>query len=106
MKKSILSRFALLGILALFLLAAAPVVAHGATGDKDVTTSVENLLKNYINIDVRTQDGVVTLSGSVKSQNVKDRLVDHIRQIPGVKSVNDLITVQDDASMEGMNPNK
>ncbi len=95
MKRSVLSRFALMGILALFLLAAAPAVVCGAENDKEITRKVENVLKDYIDIDVRTQDGKVTLAGTVKSQAVKDRLVDHIRQVPGVKSINDLITVQD-----------
>jgi hyperosmotically inducible protein len=46
-----------------------------------------------LKIDVDTQSGVVTLSGTVKSAAEKEEAVRLARDTAGVKSVNDMIKV-------------
>lgn len=77
------------------LLAAA--VACSST-DPGITTAVKSRLAaddtvKAAQIDVDTQDGVVTLSGTVESQMVKDRAVQLARETDGVTSVDDRLTV-------------
>jgi hyperosmotically inducible periplasmic protein len=53
---------------------------------------VDDLVKAR-NIDVDTRDGVVTLTGEVRSQAEKDQALKIARETEGVKSVTDRITV-------------
>src|SRR5512135_1066298 len=60
--------------------------------DATITTRVKSALLNEpvlvaTGIDVSTNAGVVTLSGSVKSKDDEDRAVRVARQVPGVKDV-------------------
>lgn len=66
--------------------------------DPALTTAVKTQLLadpavSGLRIDVDTRDGVVTLSGQVRSQAEKDQAVQVARETAGVKSVNDSLTV-------------
>jgi hyperosmotically inducible periplasmic protein len=63
-----------------------------------LTTAVETKLiaddlVKARNLDVDTRDGVVTLTGQVRSQAEKDQALKLARETDGVKSVTDRITV-------------
>ena len=67
--------------------------------DSSITTSVQ--AKYYATDDVRgrdvsvvTRDGVVTLSGTVESENAKQRAVALAREVEGVKNVQDELRVE------------
>lgn len=67
--------------------------------DKDVTVAVERSLQadpvvSHHDIDVVTEDGLVTLSGSVNHLLAKERAAQIARSIKGVRSVLDTLTVQ------------
>ncbi len=93
MKKNIFFRFALMGFLALFLLTAAPATVF-ALEDVDINASVEDTVKNYPTVSVETANGVVTVSGTVKTQQEKKDLIDRILRVNGVKDVKDKLTIQ------------
>lgn len=66
--------------------------------DPGITTAVKSRLAaddtvKASQIDVDTKDGVVTLSGTVETQMVKDRAVQLARETDGVTSVDDRLTV-------------
>lgn len=68
--------------------------------DRTLTTQVQGLLKNEgtvaviaPNIQIMAQNGTVTLSGSVKSDQEKQRMESTVRSIPGVVSVNNRLQV-------------
>lgn len=68
-------------------------------GDAAITAEVKsNLLADStvggLNISVDTKDGVVSLTGSVKNQKEKATAVQIARQTPGVRDVQDNLTVQ------------
>ncbi len=94
MKKNIFLRFALMGLLALFLLAAAPAAVFSSPNDVDVNARVEEAVKNYPAVSVMTADGVVMVSGAVKTQQEKKDLIDRILRVDGVKDVTDKLTIQ------------
>jgi hyperosmotically inducible protein len=75
----------------------APAVtdATSATAEPDdasitaeVMVSVDNATAEPRSINVDTQDGVVTVTGEVKTEEEKDRIVEVINTIQGVRSVN------------------
>jgi osmotically-inducible protein OsmY len=68
--------------------------------DRTLTTQVQALLKNEgtvaviaPNLQIMAQNGTVTLSGSVKSDQEKQRMESTIRSISGVVSVNNQLQV-------------
>lgn len=68
------------------------------TGDAALTAAVKTKFLADpdvagLQIDVDSQDGVVTLSGEVKSQAEKDAAVRLARQTTGVRDVNDKLVV-------------
>ena len=82
-----------------FMLAAAIAAAAACSAsDPGITTAVKTKLaaddqvKAY-QIDVDTDDGVVTLSGAVQTQAAKDRAVQLARETDGVARVEDRLTV-------------
>jgi hyperosmotically inducible periplasmic protein len=77
--------------------AAKPVSA--TLDDATITTRVKTVLLNDPNvgaqqIDVNASDGVVTLSGVVKSQPEVDRAVELARKVGGVKDVKTSLEVK------------
>jgi hyperosmotically inducible protein len=73
--------------------------ARAADDDTTITARVKTALLNdqqvgATKIDVSTSNGVVTMSGSVKSQADQTRAVDIVRQTPGVKDVVSNLRVQ------------
>ncbi|HUF23727.1 MAG TPA: BON domain-containing protein [Vicinamibacterales bacterium] len=85
--------------ISLFVLAGAIAAAAAcAASDPGITTAVKSKFAaddtvKASQIDVDTKDGVVTLSGAVESQMVKDRAVQLARETGGVTSVDDRLTV-------------
>lgn len=82
-----------------FMFAAAVAAAAACSAsDPGITTAVKTKLaaddqvKAY-QIDVDTNDGVVTLSGAVQTQMAKDRAVQLARETDGVTRVEDRLTV-------------
>lgn len=85
--------------------AAAPQAAQGGStvgqklDDAAITAAVKSKLMvdsvvGGLKIDVDTRDGVVSLSGPVKSQTEKDTAVRIARETSGVKDVQDNLVVQ------------
>jgi osmotically-inducible protein OsmY len=73
--------------------------ARAVDDDATITARVKTVLLNdqqvgATKIDVSTSNGVVTMSGTVKSQADQTRAVDLARQTPGVKDVVSNLTVQ------------
>ena len=65
--------------------------------DKDIAKSVETRLARDANlkkIDVRTDGGVVTLTGEVMSITMAAKASEQARMVPGVKSVKNQLTVR------------
>jgi hyperosmotically inducible protein len=54
----------------------------------EVMVSVDNATAEPRSINVDTQDGVVTLTGEVKTEAEKDRIIEAVNTIQGVRSVN------------------
>jgi hypothetical protein len=54
-------------------------------------------IKGY-NIDIETNAGIVTLSGSVGTAGQRESLIDTVRNAPGVLAVRDKIAVRDGAT--------
>jgi hypothetical protein len=51
-------------------------------------------LSSLTNIDVNTTNGMVTLSGQVESEDVKNRAVEAVRAVQGVVRVDDNLQVE------------
>jgi hyperosmotically inducible protein len=65
--------------------------------DKDITKAVESRMSKDANlkkVDVRTDGGVVTLTGEVPSIMVAAKASEQARMVPGVKSVKNELTVR------------
>jgi hyperosmotically inducible protein len=73
--------------------------ASGVNDDATITARVKTVLLNdqqvgATKIDVTTANGVVTMSGTVKSNADQTRAVDLARRTPGVKDVVSNLKVQ------------
>jgi osmotically-inducible protein OsmY len=84
----------------IFLIALSPVLAaeSGDIRDIDITLAVERQLQNDEGvpahlIDVRTKDGIVTLSGPVENLLARERAAEIAATIKGVRSIINLIDV-------------
>jgi hypothetical protein len=92
---------ALAGLLAVATLAAGPAQARTIgqiIDDATIVAAVKakitaDRLSNLVRIDVRSNDGVVTLSGTVDSLERRDRIVQIATWVEGVKRVVDNIQV-------------
>jgi hyperosmotically inducible protein len=67
--------------------------------DARITAQVKTVLLNdtevdATKIDVRTSDGVVTMTGDVRSRAEEDRIVQLARQVTGVKDVRAKVEVR------------
>jgi len=72
--------------------------AAGGMDDPTITARVKTVLLNdrqiaATKIDVSTSDGIVTMSGSVKSQAEAARAVELARQVTGVRDVKSALQV-------------
>ena len=70
-----------------------------AIDDATLSTKVKTALLNQpdvgvTQIDVETVGGVVTLSGTVKSQDEEQKAIAAARQVPGVKDVKSVLRIQ------------
>jgi len=70
----------------------------GTMDDATVTARVKTVLLNdqQINatkIDVSTENGVVTISGTVRNQADEQRAIELVRQTPGVKDVKSTLKI-------------
>ena len=77
---------------------AAPTAAASAANDARITAQVKAGLAaardlSGARIDVDTRDGVVTLSGPVRSAAVKARASEIARTVQDVRDVNDQLTL-------------
>ncbi len=75
-----------------------PDAAPAALSDPGITATVKTKLLGDpavggLRIDVDTRDGVVTLSGQVKTQAERDQALKLARETDGVKTVEDKLTV-------------
>jgi hypothetical protein len=89
-------------IILLSLLAAAAITAGCGPSDATINTKVKEKLSaddtvKTAPIDVSTQKKVVSLSGTVDAEAVKERAVTVARQVDGVSDVVDQITVRQSA---------
>jgi len=62
-------------------------IRRAVTKDDSLSTSAQN-------VTIVTQDGKVTLRGTVKSQSEKQKIAEKAKQVSGVKNVDNLITVK------------
>src|SRR5207247_6088332 len=72
--------------------------AMGSTEDATITARVKTVLLNdtqlnATKIDIVTSNGVVTMSGSVKSKAEEQRAIQLARQVSGVKDVKSSLQV-------------
>ena len=80
--------------------------ANAARSDTDITTAVQahyyrdDLVRGR-QIDVNTQNGVVTLEGTVRTEEVKQRAVNIAQGVEGVAQVNDQLVVRQDTADAG-----
>jgi osmotically-inducible protein OsmY len=75
-----------------------PATASATTDDATITARVKTVLLNdtevsATKIDVRTDNGVVTISGSVRSKAEEARAIELARQVSGVKDVRSTLQV-------------
>lgn len=77
------------------------------TTDDILKTQVQNALATYQakyqNVTVTLSGGNITLQGTVGSQDDKNALGSLVGGIPGVRSVNNLVTVQGDTTTQSYN---
>lgn len=76
--------------------------ATGDTSDRAVNDRVETTLQSYNDVDAATDNGVVTLTGTVKTQQEKESAVSRARNISGVKSVKDELKVEGQGNSQGI----
>lgn len=67
--------------------------------DATITTKVNGIIVDdpsaaFLKIDVDTREGNVTLSGYVPDRATEDRLVERIRKVNGVKSVESNLVIE------------
>jgi hyperosmotically inducible protein len=62
-------------------------IRQAVTKDDSLSTSAQN-------VTIVTQDGKVTLRGTVKSPSEKQKIAEKAKQVSGVKNVDNLITVK------------
>jgi osmotically-inducible protein OsmY len=62
-------------------------IRQAVTKDDSLSTSAQN-------VTIVTQDGKVTLRGTVKSDSEKQKIAEKAKQVSGVKNVENLITVK------------
>ncbi|MGH7846522.1 MAG: BON domain-containing protein [Candidatus Binatia bacterium] len=62
-------------------------VRQAVTKDDSLSTSAQN-------VTIVTQNGKVTLRGTVKSQGEKQKIADKAQQVSGVKNVDNQITIK------------
>ena len=60
---------------------------------RQAVTKDDSLSVSAQNVKIITQDGKVTLRGSVKNDSEKQKIVEKAKQVAGVKNVENLITV-------------
>lgn len=85
--------------------AVTPPVYTGTTAslpdaDLDLTTAVRHQFDRYgdlsaivPNLDIKAQDGTITLTGAVPGQREHDMILAMVRNTPGVVAVNDLMRI-------------
>lgn len=82
-------RFAIAGLVALFLVGAM-AMQSGGRYDVQIRTEIAQLLEQnsaYKNVTVRAEDSVVTLTGTVELDSTRQALIIRVRRIPHVESV-------------------
>jgi osmotically-inducible protein OsmY len=62
-------------------------IRQAVVKDDSLSTSAQN-------VKIITQDGKVTLRGTVNSDSEKQKIADKAKKVSGVKNVNNLITVK------------
>lgn len=79
----------------------APVAADAASNrgmmdisDTDINLEVKRTVEPYKDITIKSDNGDVTVSGTVSSQQEKDRILREIRNVNGVRNVNDKLDVK------------
>ena len=98
-----LSSFLIKGSMLACLLVAAPVAGNAASetytlNDKDITLKVKDTVNSYKDIKIESDNGMVTVSGTVPTQAEKDKILANIRNVNGVKSGKDELRVGKDGS--------
>ena len=75
----------------------APPVADAAIADSTITSAVLSKLAGfdqaYKGVEARTHDGVVTLEGTVRSDEQRAMAEAMTKQVPGVRGVNNNLTI-------------
>ena len=76
----------------------APSVTQSANNDSNIQSAIDKRLNDdstfsSLGITATVLDGKVTLLGSVKTQQLKDDIEHMVRQVKGVKSIDNQITV-------------
>jgi len=70
----------------------------GAMTDMDLAERVKRSLDSYSGLDVRANNGVVDISGTVRTGSEKSDILKRARNVQGVRSVNENITVSQNSS--------
>lgn len=61
--------------------------------DADITQNVREVLGDLANVRVSTENGIVTLQGSVASQREMQRVISRVYRVNGVQGVESLLIV-------------
>src|SRR5438046_2298078 len=79
-------------------LASVPLRAAGGDDDRIVSTAKDSYVyRTYLkddDIKIKSQDGVVTLTGQVADRSHKSMAADTVENLPGVKNVDNQIAVK------------
>ena len=109
MKNNVLARFIFSAALAMMLVMGASMALAERSGelgknraaamaventDGGITTLVKDQLGEYPNVNVETNQGVVTLSGAVYNKVERDKVIDMVGRRGDVKGVVDNITIR------------
>jgi osmotically-inducible protein OsmY len=97
--KSKISKATLITLFAYLLLASSVLQAADDLSDRSINTAIEKRMLTdggvrSQSIEVRTSNGIVTLSGSVDNILARDRAIEIARSINGVRSVVNMIEVK------------
>lgn len=72
---------------------------YNAKDDGDVANKIREELKpgmfskGYTQVQVAVRNGVVTLAGTVDTENDRQAVVDRVKKVKGIQSINDQLTV-------------
>ena len=105
MKVKEMYRMVLMAVVTVLLVATVPVLAAASEADDSIESSARSsyVFKNFLQNDdvtVKSMDGAVTLTGTVNEDAHKSLARETVANLPGVKSVDNQLEVNDEPAAE------